>query len=151
MSASSSETTQYAFVTPIAEPEPGIYVIFFLILFIFIFIIALFVKNMLVKKEQIRSNSKRYYFWTDSLITAAKCSILLGVIGTLVSAYQFLLSAWVIGAFDVNGVAGIAESLLNLVFGLTNSLLAVVFTFFCRLKGTIVLDHQTKTVSQSPI
>ena len=124
------------------EPDLMTWFVLILLLVIFLSNLTVFGKNVFSTPEKMRSNPDRYQLRNKYLRTASTCSILIGLIGTLIGIYRgFILTAIAGDSIDkVIGPSG--EALVFLMLGLSIALLGFMAEFICQWKAADVFTRK---------
>ena len=92
----------FGFINPPIYPDPEIFLIFGVLILILSFVIIVFVKNIVVKIEHLEYHIDKFEFLKICFKTATICSILLGIIGSLISIYDIVISSGLYGSFETD-------------------------------------------------
>jgi len=137
VAAASVPENNFNFDNHPVEPDLVAWSLFILLLAILLSMLITFAKNVLTNADKIRQNPERYRLWTRYLRTASKCSILIGLIGSLLDIYRtFVLTA--IGGDGFDKIVGpVGEALVFSILGLSIALIGYVLEFISRWKGIV--------------
>ncbi|WP_422345263.1 MotA/TolQ/ExbB proton channel family protein [Parasphingorhabdus sp.] len=133
--AKTAPENQFGFDHP-PEPDLIIWFVFVTLMVIFISMLLIFAKNMATNNKNIELKPERYFLWTSYLKTASTCSILMGLIGTLIGVYRTLINMALFEVYDLEESVGpIGQALIFLMIGIVIAFFGYGLEFISRWKG----------------
>ncbi|QTD54739.1 MotA/TolQ/ExbB proton channel family protein [Parasphingorhabdus cellanae] len=131
---------KFAFDHP-PEPDVMIWFVLAILMAIFVSMLVIFAKNMTTNSKSIKLKPERYALWTSYLKTASICSLLIGLIGSLIGVYRTLIKMAMFEVYNFEGSIGpIGEALIFLIIGIAIAFLGYGLEFIGRWKGVAAMN-----------